>query len=253
MGILSRLSKALEANLNALVEKAEDPAKVLEQAILDMKAGREEARTAIVDAKTELKLAEKRRDTARKEAGDLEQKAMKALEIGDEKLARKLLELKLAADQKADLEGTTAASHAETVGQLENADRELEMRLREMPAKKAQLLARQATAQARGAKVGGASKAQNAVAGALEAFDRMEERITRAEVDAEVRGEMAPQFMDLRALEAAKADDALKELKAKMAARIGSGQPEPKATPTAAASDPVEDSLAALKAKLAKA
>ena len=66
MGILSRLSKALEANLNSLVEKAEDPAKVLEQAIADMKAGREEARTAIIDAKTELKLAEKRRDVALK-------------------------------------------------------------------------------------------------------------------------------------------------------------------------------------------
>ncbi len=253
MGILSRLSKALEANLNSLVEKAEDPAKVLEQAIADMKAGREEARTAIIDAKTELKLAEKRRDVALKEATDLEQKAMKALEIGDEKLARKLLEMKLAADQKADAEGTTADSHGETVAQLQNADRELETRLREMPAKKAQLLARQAAAQARGARIGGATKTQNAVAGALEAFDRMEERITRAEVDAEVRGELQPQFMDLRALDAAKADDALQELKQKMAARIGPGPgAKPPAALRAEPVDAVEDSLAALKAKLGK-
>ena len=36
MGILSRLSKVLESNLNALVEKAEDPATMLAQAIEDM-------------------------------------------------------------------------------------------------------------------------------------------------------------------------------------------------------------------------
>ena len=52
MGILSRISKVLESNLNALVEKAEDPAKMLDQAIEDMRRGKEEARAAIIEAKT---------------------------------------------------------------------------------------------------------------------------------------------------------------------------------------------------------
>src|SRR5882672_7013921 len=101
MGILSRISKILESNMNALLERAEDPSKVLDQAIADMKEGREEARTAIIEAKTELKLAEKRRATALKDSSELEKKAMKALEIGDEALARKVLELKIAAEERA--------------------------------------------------------------------------------------------------------------------------------------------------------
>jgi phage shock protein A len=250
MGILSRISKVLEANLNALIERAEDPAKVLEQAIEDMKSGREEARSAIIEAKTELRLSEKRRDTARSEANEHEKKAMRALEIGDENLARKLLELKLAADSRAEAEASSLEAHGATIAQLELAEKELDRRLKEMPAKKAALLARQATAQARGARVGASSKAKDAVADAMQAFDRMEERIVRAEVEAEVRGELEPGFIDTRALEAHATDEALRSLKAKMAAQLPSGKKEePKPAGTDAA---VEDSLAALKAKLGK-
>lgn len=251
MGILSRISKVLEANLNALIERAEDPAKVLDQAIEDMKQGREEAQKAVIEAKTEIRIAEKRRDAARAEAVDLEKKAMRALEIGDENLARKLLEMKIAADNRAAIEETSLESHRNTIGQLEAAQRELDHRLKEMPAKRAALLARQATAQARGARIGASSKARDSVADAMQAFERMEDKIIRAEVEAEVKGSLEPAPLDLRALEAHATDEALKALKAKMAAQLPSGKKEePK--PAASASDPVEDNLAALKAKLGK-
>lgn len=252
MGILSRISKVLEANLNALIERAEDPAKVLDQAIEDMRAGKAEAQKAVIEARTELRLAEKRRDAAKTEAADLEKKAMKALELGDEALARKVLELKISADHRAEAEGTALQAHGDTIAQLEAAERELDRRLKDMPAKRAALLARQATAQARGARVAGSSKAKDAVSGAVQAFERMEEKIIRAEVEAEVKGNFEP-FVDMRALEAAETDDALAALKAKMAAQLGSGKKEqPRAPEADASSSEVDDSLAALKAKLAK-
>lgn len=251
MGILSRISKVLESNLNALVEKAEDPGKLLDQAIEDMKKGRSEAREAIIEARTQKRLLEKKRDKASQEAADLERKAMLALKANDEALARKLLQLKVTADHRAEAEGSAAAEQDSQVAQLEVAEKELDRRLAEMPSKRAGLLARQAAAKARGARVGAANKLHDSVGGALEAFDRMEERVVRAEVEAEVLTETRPQLLDASAVEAYEADEALAALKAKLAAgQLPSGSPSSKGKPDA--KDPIEDTLAQMKAKLRK-
>src|SRR5215470_13321930 len=175
MGILSRISKVLESNLNALIDKAEDPAQMLDQAIEDMKKGRAEARQAIIEARTQKKLLERKRDKALQESAELEKKAMLALKANDEALARKLLQMKVTADQRAETEGSAAAEQESQITQLEAAEKELERRLSEMPAKRAALMARQAAAQARGARAGTSRKANDSVSQALEAFERMEE------------------------------------------------------------------------------
>ena len=80
MGILSRLAKVLESNVNAILDRAEDPAKILDQAILDMKSGREDARRSLIEAKTAQRLAQRRREKALNEAIQLESRALEALE-----------------------------------------------------------------------------------------------------------------------------------------------------------------------------
>ncbi|MBK8014579.1 MAG: PspA/IM30 family protein [Deltaproteobacteria bacterium] len=257
MGILSRISKVLESNLNALLEKAENPEKMLDQAIEDMRRGRSEARDAILEAKTQQRLLEKRRDKALKDAEGIERKAMQAVQAGDDDLARRLLEMKLAAESQAKIEGAAAVEQEGQIKQLEIAERELDRRLAEAPARRAALLARQATAQAKGARVGATNRASNSAASALEAFDRMEDKVIRAEVEAEIISERNPDLLDLSSIEQADADQALKALKAKMRAQLPSGQgsagsdagaaPDPERRETDSA---VEDSLAALKAKL---
>ncbi len=255
MGILERMRKVLESNLNALVERAEDPAKMLEQAIEDMKKGRNEARQAIIDAKTQKRLLEKKRDKAIAESQTLEKKAMAALKANDETLARRFLELKISAETRATAEDTAVNEQDHQIRQLDAAEKELERRLAEMPARRAALLARQSAAAAKGARVGATSKAATSVASALEAFERMEEKVIRAEVEAEVvgadRGEID---LDTSAIDNLGVEDALKMLKAKMVAQLPSGQ-EPKEAPepepaAPAKPDPVNDSLADLKAKL---
>ena len=241
--------------MNAMIERAEDPAKMLDQAIEDLKKGREEARGAIIEAKTELRLAEKRRDKAAAEASDFEKKAMLALKVGDEGLARKLVEAKLASEERSSAEGLSIGEYERQIDDLQAAEKELGRRVQEMPAKRAALLARQAAAEARGARVGTASKTQDKVANALEAIERMENKITHAEVEAEVRSEMEGRgpSLNLRALEDARADEELEALKARMAAQLPSGAPQ---KPSEASPEPavtraaVDDSLAALKAKL---
>lgn len=262
MGILSRISKVLESNVNALVDRAEDPAKLLDQAIDDMKKGQREAREAIIEAKTQKRLIERRRDKARAEQHAYEKRAMQALEAGDEGKARKYLELKLAAEQRADAEATAVAEQDNQIEQLATAEKELEQRLSQLPARRAALVARQSAAQARGARVGAASKAKNSVSAALDAFDRMEERIIRAEVEAEVVAESSGAAPPELALPSAgDADLALEELRKRMkgelpaqtgeaAAAAASSEPSEAAPTEEVSAADVEDSLADLKAKL---
>jgi phage shock protein A len=249
MGILSRISKVLESNLNALLDKAEDPGKMLDQAIEDMKKGRAEARQAIIEARTAKRLMEKKRDKALADSADLERKAMLALKAEDEALARKLLEAKMDADRRAEAEGSAADEQDAQVAQLEVAEKELERRLTEMPAKRAALLARQAAAQAKGARVGASNKAQDSVSSAMEAFERMEEKILRAEVEAEVISESNPKLLDTGAIQKMEADDALAALKAKLARGELPPGPSTGKKPSAA-KDPVEDTLREMKRKL---
>lgn len=253
MGILSRISKVLEANLNAVIDRAEDPAKMLDQAIEDMKKGRLEARNAIVEAKTQKRLLEKKREKSLSEAVELEKKAMLALKANDEPLARKLLQMKITADHRAEMEGSAIAEQDSQVTQLEIAEKELDRRLAELPAKRAALLARQSAAQAKGARVGANNKMQDSVGAAIEAFDRMEEKVTRAEVEAEVLTETNPRLLDTGKLDKLEADEALAALKAKVAAQqLTAGSSAPKSSGSAAPkeADAVEDTLAAMKAKL---
>lgn len=226
---------------------------MLDQAIADMKKGQTEARDALIDAKTELRLSEKRRDKALAEASQLEARAMQALDASDEALARRFVEQKLAAEERAEADNSSVAEHHAQIKQLEVAERELERRLAQMPAKRAALMARQATASARGARTGATAKARDSVSQALDAFDRMEDKIIRAEVEAEVRTDGDPMMLDTSSLDSHKADLALAALKSKMAEQITAGDAKPDAAPAeTATAGAVDDSLAELKARLGK-
>jgi phage shock protein A len=260
MGILSRISKVLESNLNSLVERAEDPAKLLDQAIDDMKKGQREAREAIVEAKTQKRLLERKVEKAKADASAYEQKAMTALERGNEDLARRALELKLSAEERIEAEESAIQEQENQIAQLDAAERELARRLAEMPARRAALLARQAAAQAKGAHVGASGKAKSSVSNALSAFDRMEERVIRAEVQADVMHEGSPELLDDGDERKSRTDAALDQLKAKVASKqLAEGAPERDPVDVEVEQeeldvdvDPsaVEDSLAELKKKL---
>ena len=247
MGILSRLAKVLESNLNALLDRAEDPAKILDQAILDMKNGREDARRALIEAKTAQRLAKRREQQAQSESVHLEARALEALEQGDEDRARSWIDQKLAAEDRAEAEASAFAEHQAQIEQLEIAERELARRLRELPARRAALLARQATAEARGARGAKGFQGADTVSHAMEAFERMESRVIAAEVEAEVRSEDVNLSLLSSAWPVGRTSDALEELKTNSRLQLQSPQVK---SPGSVSSTPA-DSLAQLKEKLA--
>ena len=94
MGILDRFARSVKANVNSLIDKAEDPAKVIAQTLEDMQDELKKARQEHVQALASVKQLERKVADHVKESEDWERKAMMALEHGDEELAREALRRK---------------------------------------------------------------------------------------------------------------------------------------------------------------
>jgi phage shock protein A len=216
------LAKVLESNVNAILDRAEDPAKILDQAILDMKSGREDARRSLIEAKTAQRLALRRREKALNEAIQLESRALESLERGEEEQAHSWVDLKLAAEDRAEAEASASEEHQAQIEQLQIAERELARRLRELPARRATLLARQATAEARGASSSKGFHGNDSVSHAMEAFERMESKIIASEVEAEVCSADMQWSLGSTAYSSQRTQDALAGLKSQSQKQISS-------------------------------
>lgn len=179
MSILDRLSRLLRANVNDLISKAEDPAKVIDQALRDMRAAYGEARSEVADAMSQSARLTREADTNRRLAAEYEQKAEQALRGGSEDLAREAL--RRAQNHKDLARGFEEQVSVQqgTVDQLKTQLRALEAKIDEMESKKTLLAARQKTAQAGATldRVSGFGKA----GGAMDAFEDMERKVAGME------------------------------------------------------------------------
>jgi len=127
MGIFSRLSEIVNSNINAMLDKAEDPEKMVRLMIHEM----EDTLTEVKSAAAEV-VADKLRLTRavkgeKDRAADWDRKAQLAVEKGREELARSAVEQKLACDNKiANLEKrlgeveVLVGQYQEDIGRLEN-------------------------------------------------------------------------------------------------------------------------------------
>jgi phage shock protein A len=195
MGILGRMNDIIRSNLNEMVAKAENPEKMLKQAILDMEQHLRKARKQVLDTVAAEKTLEKKRlaviDTARR----WERRAELALRSGDEDLARQALHRKAEHDASAQaLEGQIKVQR-EYVGALKQSLASLEERLRDARARKDSLVARAKAARARQktaqAVDGGRAGASPKESRAFDTFDRMEDKVMELEAQVEAYVEMA--------------------------------------------------------------
>ena len=94
MGIFDRFNRVLKSNLNSLVDRAEDPAKLLDQTVLDMENELKRAKKELVTQLGTAKRLEKKVAEHDEEVKGWEDKAVLALRAGDEMLAREALKMK---------------------------------------------------------------------------------------------------------------------------------------------------------------
>jgi len=91
MGLFKRISDIISANLNDLTEQFEDPEKMLKQAIREMEESIEEVTQQVVKAMAQEKLLARELERNQQQAEQWQARAQKAIEAGDDDLARKAL------------------------------------------------------------------------------------------------------------------------------------------------------------------
>ncbi|MFH1811109.1 MAG: PspA/IM30 family protein [Pseudomonadota bacterium] len=256
MGILDRISTVVKANVNDLISKAENPEKVLDQAILDMESDHKKAKAQIIDSLAMQKQAEIKLTRLREDTSSWEKKAMAAVQAGNDELAREALLQKNKIDTDIAEYESSVASQASYVTELKSSITALEAKITEAKQKRDQLIKRFKQAQAaqqRAKQVEAASGAARpdplSATSAFDTFDRMVDKIEGIESHVEAQrelmgGEIAAAETGAK-LEELSVDEQLRQLKNKQSGGQTAAAPAPPAVP-----DPVEDQLAALKRKL---
>ena len=175
MALLERVATLVRANLNDLIDKAEDPEKLIKQVILDMQNQLMQVKTQVAIALADEHLLEKKRKENENNAAEWRRKAELAVNKQQDDLARAALERSLSFKQMAESFSQQVEDQKIEVDNLKSALRKLELKLSEAEAK-SQLL----VAQHRRSRVVG--KAQSAKAAMNSAqnevtFDRMKNKV----------------------------------------------------------------------------
>tara|TARA_R110000744_G_scaffold92747_7_gene179432 strand:+ start:4426 stop:5085 length:660 start_codon:yes stop_codon:yes gene_type:complete len=184
MGLLSRMSDIVQSNINALLDKAEDPEKMIKHLILEMQDTLVEVRSVAATVLADKKQIERRISKLEIESANWQSKAQIALQKEREDLARAALGEKQRVDQALDSLHEQLNEVQESVNKLQSDSSQLNDKLLEAKAKQKTLLIRQRTQSSR-LKLRH-SDAYNKVDTAIVKFDQYERRIDdlEAQVDA---------------------------------------------------------------------
>ena len=220
MAIFQRLATLLRSNVNDMINKAEDPEKMLNQMLMDMQEQLVEAKkqvaVAIADEKKLQKQFEKEKELALK----WEEKAMLAVKAGNDELAKKALERKAEHAQTAGSFETNWHQQKAQVEKLKEALTKLSNKINEAKRKKNLLIARAKRAEAQKTIAETMSGMSNT--SAFDTIARMEEKVDTMEAEASATAELEMDLgednleKEFANLGSVAADDELAALKASM-------------------------------------
>jgi phage shock protein A len=187
MGMFDRMGRVISSNFNALLDRAEDPKKSLDQTIEDMRDQIRAARQEVVRAVAAGKQLEKKLTELDTEAARWGTRAELAVKHGDDDLAREALLQKRRVVSERDraeaLRGEQRAAGLEMKSELER----MEQKVKEVEARKGTLAAKIGQARA-----GGGAESLGARGGtsAFDEFRRMEDQIEAVETSVQAQREL---------------------------------------------------------------
>ena len=264
--ILGRIAQLTRANVNALLDRAEDPEKMLNQLVRDYTASISEARDAVAQTIGNLRLAEKDHAADLAEARDWGNKALAASRKADQmraggdaagadkwdSLAKIAITKQITAENEAKAAEPMIASQQQVVEQLKTGLQQMEAKLGDLHSKRDQLIARRKTAEAQ-VKVQGAIRSINVMDPTSE-LSRYEDQVRRVEAQAAGQMELAGSSLESQFAEL-EASGAEMEAEARLAAlKSGGNSALPGASSPARITDgdDVDAAFAALKAENAQ-
>jgi phage shock protein A len=226
MAILDRIATVIRSNLNALINQAEDPEKMLDQILIDMRQQLQEAKREVATAIADEKRLAAQLEATNAQVREWDRRAVLAVERGEDDLAREALRRKAEQQQlAAGYQSQWEAQEASTTS-LKQALRALSEKIDEAARKKNLLVARQKRAEAQ-------KHIHEVMTGlsdtsAFEAFDRMAARVDQTEAQAaatvELSQELSGETMEQRFKVLEGSADVEQELQA-LKARVQRGLP----------------------------
>lgn len=189
MGIFQRIGDIAKSNINDLLDRAEDPEKMVKQIIIDMQKELNVATQNLGKAKASEMTSKRQLDNAKKISLDWENKAKAALSQGNQELAREALTRKVKADENVASYQEMYNSISAQTAELDSQVSSLKAKLEEAKSKQAMLIARSQMADTKKS----IAKSQGGFDGAsaLEKFSRMEDKVMRKEAEADAYSEIA--------------------------------------------------------------
>ena len=217
MPVLERVATLVRANLNDLIDRAEDPEKMIKQVILDMENQLLQVKTQVAISMADQHLLQKKQSEQEDKAAEWMRKAELAVDKTEDALARAALERYQSATKLAENFARQVDDQRQQVDTLRKALSQLDQKLAEARAKSDVLIAQHRRARA----LERATDAQIAIGGQgpVAGFDRMQQKVMRGEAVSQARSELVADDVERRLDALGKEDEVGRLLEALKARR----------------------------------
>lgn len=235
--IFGRISTLVRANINSLLDQAEDPQKMLDQLVRDYTNNIADAESAIAETIGNLRLLERDHEEDVRAAAEWGNKALAASRKADElraagsaadadkfdSLAKIALQRQISEEREAKAAEPQIAAQTEIVDKLKSGLNGMKEKLEQLKTKRSELLARAKVAEAQ-------TKVQDAI-GSINVLDptselgRFEDKIRRQEAIAQGKAEIAASSLDAQ-FESLEDLGELTEVEARLAELKAGGKPQ---------------------------
>jgi phage shock protein A len=218
MALLERVSTLVRANLNDLIDKAEDPEKMIKQVILDMQNQLLQVKTQVAIAIADQHLLEKKQKENEEKVSEWMRKAELSVDKKQDDLARAALQRVESYRELSENFTQQVVDQKAQVDNLKIALRQLDQKLTEAQAKADLLIAQQRRARA----VSKASDAKMAIGDNSKsaAFDRMKRKVAHSEAMGQAKAELAADDVEGR-LAALEQEDRIEQLLTELKSKRG--------------------------------
>ena len=224
MSVLARFSKIISANVNSMIDRMEDPEKMIDQYLRDMMEDLPEVKESTAGVMAEETRSKRAVDENEAEVNKYQQLAKKALEAGNEDDARVFLSKKQELENVGAGLSTAYASAHENAAKMRQMHDKLASDIETLRNRRAMIKGKISVAEAQG-KINEATQSVSKSQGAMSSFERMEEKANRmldeANAMSELNSEPIDKAKDLEAKYASQTTASVEDELARMKSDLG--------------------------------